>query len=283
MANLNNNNDNKKDNPISNKINEAEQHIEKKVQETKEFLKDAIENPKETAEEFAKQAAKDVTSYSWWAKLLLVLFWTLLSLFAIGFIAINLPVTKNWLTQKVVKKLNQDLNTQIAFEKIDLNYFGDVTLHKVTVKDHKGYQFIKAKELYADSDWFSILANSRHIKFQSLSIKNLDMKVITYKGDSIPNFIRFVELFDNGKKPDPNKPPFQLKTRVIIEDSKLSIVNQNHPGDEGRWLDAENLNLIIPELKVKGPEVSAKVNQFRMTTKRWGKNTFWILSLRIFL
>ncbi|MCW0488978.1 translocation/assembly module TamB domain-containing protein [Riemerella anatipestifer] len=274
MANLNNNNDNKKDNPISNKINEAEQHIEKKVQETKEFLKDAIENPKETAEEFAKQATKDVTSYSWWAKLLLVLFWTILSLFAIGFIAINLPVTKNWLTKKVVNKLNQDLNTQIAFEKIDLNYFGDVTLHKVTVKDHRGYHFIKAKELYADSDWFSILANSRHIKFQSLSIKNLDMKVITYKGDSIPNFIRFVELFDNGKKPDPNRPPFQLKTRIIIKDSKLSIVNQNHTGDAGRWLDAENLNLIIPELKVKGPEVSAKVNQLRMTTKRWGKKHF---------
>ena len=32
---------------------------------------------------------------------------------------------------------------------------------------------------------------------------------------------------------NPNKPPFKLNSRLEIRDSKFSIINQNHDGDEG--------------------------------------------------
>ena len=278
MANLENNNDNENKKSVAENIGDSVQKGVENVQQTvKETVKDAanlasdaITHPVETAGEFVEQAAKDVTNYKWWAKLLLVVFWTGLVLFLAFVVIINLPATKNWAAQKVITKLNENLKSQMSFDRVDVNYFGDVYIHNVSIKDYKGLKFIKARQLYADSDWFSIISDSRNMQFQSLALKNLDLKVVTYKGDSISNFVRFIELFEGGPS-DPKKPPFELKSRIFINDSKVSIINQNHEGDEGKWLMANNVNLIVPELKVNGSNVFAQINNFRFTTERWGK------------
>lgn len=281
MANLENNNDKEDKKSIAENIGDSVQKSVDSVQDSvKETVKgatnlasDAIKHPVQTAKEFGEQAAKDVTSYKWWAKLLLVIFWTVLFLVISFVVVVSLPATKNWAAQKVITKLNKDLNANMSFESVDVNYFGDIHIHKVAVKDYKNFQFLKAKELYADSDWFSIISNSRNLQFQSLSLDELDLKVITYKGDSISNFIRFVDLF-NGPAPAVPRDPFQLKSRVYITNSKVSIINQNSEGEAGKWLDAQNVNLIVPELKVVGSDVSAQINNMRFTTERWGKKHF---------
>lgn len=229
---------------------------------------------KKSSEEILERqlAKKKITS--WWYRIAkgMVIFLGISILLLV--VVLQLPVVKNWVAQKAVAMLNEDLKTQINFESIDLNIFGNVSIKGVTVKDNKGLEFIKAKEIYADSDWFSLITNTNHINFKSLSIKDLDMKVVTYKGDSLANFNHFIALFDNGKKRDPNKPPFELDARVSVKNAKLSIVNENYKGDAGKWLDAQQLNLLIPRLKVKGPEVSAQVNNLSFITKRWGKMHF---------
>lgn len=281
MANLENNNDNENKKSIAENIGDSVQKGVENVQDSvKETVKDAtnlasdaINHPVETAKEFGEQAAKDVTNYRWWAKLLLIMFWGALFLVSLFIVVVSLPATKNWAAQKVIAKLNTDLKSQMSFESVDVSYFGDIHIHNVTVKDHQKFPFLKAEELYADSDWFSIISNSRNLQFQSLSLKKLDLKVITYKGDSISNFIRFVDLFDT-PGPTVKKEPFQLKSRIYVTDSKVTIVNQNQEGEDGKWLNATNLNLVIPELRVNGSNVFAQINNMRFTTERWGKKHF---------
>lgn len=281
MANLDNNNEknNKSTSQnLSDSVKKGMEGVQKTVKDTvkgaKELASDAVEKPVETATEFVEQAAKDVVSVKWWAKLLQVLFWVGLTLVLSFIVVVNLPATKNWAAQKVIAMLNRDLKTEIEFSSVDVNYFGDVTIHDLGVRDYKDYEFLTAKKVYADSDWFSIIFDSRNLKFQSLALQELDLKVITYKGDSISNFIRFVDLFDSGKPSDPKKKPFQLKSRIQITDSKVSIVNQNSPGEAGKWLDAKNLNLTVPELRVVGSDVFAQINNLRFVTNRWGKNHY---------
>ena len=281
MANLENNNDNENKKSLTENIGDSVQkgveNVQGTVKETvkgaKDLASDAINHPVETAGEFVQQAAKDVTNYKWWAKLLLVLFWVSLFLVVSFFVIVSLPATKNWAAQKVIEKLNTDMKAQMSFKSVDINYFGDIHIHEVAIKDYKNFPFLKAKELYADSNWFSIISDSRNLQFQSLSLEELDLKVITYKGDSISNFIRFVDLF-NTPSPTVKKEPFQLKSRVFITDSKVSIVNQNSEGEQGKWLTAENLNLVVPELKVEGSDIFAQVNNIRFTTERWGKKHY---------
>ncbi|MGZ5211213.1 MAG: translocation/assembly module TamB, partial [Kaistella sp.] len=277
MANLENNNDNENKKTAAENIGDSVQKGVENVKETvkgaAELASDAITHPVETAGEFVEQAAKDVTNYKWWAKLLLVLFWLSLFLVATFFVVVSLPATKNWAAQKVIAKLNKDMNSQMSFERVEVDYFGDIQIYKVAIKDHKNFKFLKADELYADSDWFSIISDSRNMQFQSLSLKKMDLKVITYKGDSIANFIRFVDLF-NTPSPTTPKEPFQLKSRIFITNSKISIVNQNSEGEAGKWLTAENVNVVVPELRVNGSNVFAQINNMRFTTERWGKKHF---------
>lgn len=281
MANLENNNENENKKSLGRSLEDSVEkgveNVQKNIKNAKELAEDFIQKPGKTTKEYIEQTSKDVVSVKWWAKLLQVLFWSVLILIISFVIIVNLPMTKNWAAQKVMVKLNEDLKTKIYFDKIDVNYFGDVTIHQLFVKDYKNFPFLKAEELYADSDWFSIISNSRNLRFQSMSLKNMDLKVITYKGDSISNFIRFVDLFDDGK-PSTHKTPFQLKSRIFVKDSKVSIVNENIEGEGRNWMNAENVNLIIPELRVKGPEVYAQINNLNFVTERWGKkhrvNTF---------
>ncbi|MCB4234757.1 hypothetical protein LDL59_05555 [Kaistella anthropi] len=65
-----------------------------------------------------------------------------------------------------------------------------------------------------------------------------------------------------------------MKSRIFITNSKVSIVNQNSEGEQGKWLSAENLNLVVPELKVEGSDIFAQVNNIRFTTERWGKKHY---------
>lgn len=281
MAKLENNNENEHKKSVAENLGDQVQktvgNVQETVKEASALASDAIKHPLDTAQEFGKQAAKDVTSYSWWARLLLVLFWTVLSLVILVFIAINLPVTKRWAADQALQIVNRDFKAEMTTESVEVDFFGDVTIKGLRIKDYKGLEFIKAREFIANSDWFALATNvgkNNSLSFNALTLKNADIKVITYKGDSISNFIRFTKLFDSGKKKDPSKPPFQLNSRLDIIDSKVSIVNQNSPGEPGKWLTTTNVNLRAPKVKVNGINISAQINNFTFTTKRWGKSHF---------
>ena len=280
MANLENNNENQnlenQNKSIPEKVGDA---VGKTVEGARELAKDVVENPVEVAEEFAEQAAKDVTDIKWWAKLLQYVFWIGLFLVATFLVVINLNVTKQWAARQALEVLNQDFKAKMTTDKIFVNYFGDVTVEGLTIEDYKGLEFIKAKEFRANSDWFSLAKNAlskdnNSLSFKALTLTEADIKVITYKGDSISNFIRYIGNFDSGKKADPNKPPFQLNSRVNLINSKVSIVNENTEGDAGRWLSATNVNLLAPSVKVNGSNVSAQINNMTFRTARWGKEHF---------
>lgn len=287
MAKLENNNENENKKSVtenlSDQVQKTVENVEDKVKETvkeaSELASDAVHHPVETAQEFGKQAAKDVTSYTWWARLLLILFWLGFSLVVAIIVIINLPVTKQWAADQALQIVNKDFKAKMTTESVEVNYFGNVTIKGLKVKDYKGLEFIKAREFRANSDWLSLAAGaisgkSNSLSFKSLTMVNADVKVITYKGDSISNFIRFTQLFDNGKKRDPKKPAFELNSRVQIIDSKVSIVNQNSPGEAGKWLTATKFNLKAPNLKVNGPDISALINNLSFVTTRWGKSHF---------
>jgi hypothetical protein len=285
MAKLENNNENENKKSVAGNLSDQVQKtvenvegaVKETVKEASELASDAIHHPVQTAEEFGKQAVKDVTSYSWWARLLLILFWIAFGLIAAVFIIINLPVTKQWAADQALQIVNKDFKAQMSTESVEVNFFGNVKVKGLKIKDYKGFDFIQSKEFTANSDWFSLATNigkNNSLSFNSLTLKNADIKVITYKGDSISNFIRFTQLFDSGKKRDPSKPPFQLNSRLQILDSKVSIINLNSPGEAGKWLTATNFNLKAPNVKVNGRNISALINNMSFTTKRWGKSHF---------
>lgn len=208
---------------------------------------------------------------SLWVRIPLCFILSILGLVLLIFIAINLPATKRYIANEAIGYLNKDLKMGLKVDDIDINFFGDVTLKGLHIKDYKNFEFINAKELQANSDWFALAFNTKNLKFNKVRIVEPNFKVITYKGDSISNFIRYIDNFDDGKPRDPKSKPFKMKMLIDIINGTATIVNENHDGEEGKWLDARNINIHSKEIRVEGPNVFADIGKFSLITKRWGK------------
>ena len=199
------------------------------------------------------------------------LFFGIIGLVVLIFIAINLPITKRYIADEAIDFLNKDLKMGMSIQSIDVNFFGDVTIKGLRLKDYKGYEFVKARELRVGSDWFALISNQRDIKFNQATIIDPVIRVITYKGDSISNFIRYVDNFNDGKPRDPKKKPFKMGMKIDLINGVSTIVNENSPGEAGKWLDARKVNFNVTSLKVEGADVFADIRNFNFITKRYGK------------
>jgi len=197
--------------------------------------------------------------------------YSIIALVALILIIINLPVTKRYIANQAIDFLNKDLKMGMSIDDIDVNFFGDVTIKGLHIKDYKGNEFVKAKEMRVASDWIALALNTRDIKFNQATVIEPTIRVITYKGDSISNFIRYVDNFDDGKPRDPKRKPFKMGMKFDIINGIASIINENSPGEAGRWLDARKVNLNVTSLKVEGADVSADIRNFNFITKRYGK------------
>ncbi len=204
-------------------------------------------------------------------RILSTISYAFIALVALLLIVINLPFTKSYIAGQAIDFLNKDLKMRMTIEDIDVNFFGDVTIKGLKLKDYRDQDFVKAKELRVASDWVALAFNTRDIKFNQATIIEPTIRVVTYKGDSISNFIRYVDNFDDGKPRDPKKKPFQMALKFDIINGKATIVNENSPGEAGRWLDARNVNLNVTNLKVEGANVFADIRNFNFITKRYGK------------
>ena len=204
-------------------------------------------------------------------RILNYLFFGIIGLVVLLFIAINLPVTKRYIADEAITMLNKDLNMRMSVENVEVNFFGDVKIKGLRIRDYKDYEFVKARELRVDSDWFALAFNTRDIKFNQATIIDPVIRVITYKDDSISNFIRYVDNFNDGKPRDPKKKPFKMGMKIDLINGVSTIVNENSPGEAGRWLDARNINMHVTSLKVEGADVFADIRNFSLITKRYGK------------
>jgi len=246
------------------------------VEKQKTQEKDSMDSKGSFTREVVKVAVENVSHYSWWAKLVLYLFYTGVSFVVLFLVFVNLPITKSWTADKALGFLNEDFGVEISEKNISLNIFGDVSIDGLEVKDHKGFPFIKIKKYHANSNWFHLfgLGKTNSLAFRSMTLKNADVKIITYKGDTLDNLSLLIQKFETDKPRTPGKPVFQLYTRVRVLDSKVSIVNQNLDGENGNWLSADHFNLVVPSLKIIGPEIKAQIANLSFYTQRHGKKHF---------
>ena len=230
-----------------------------------------LENKNPTTEDptIDQQVKKKKTPLFW--RIVNYLFFGIVGLIVLLFVAINLPITKRYIADEAIKLLNNDFKMRLSVDKVEVNFFGDVKLKGLRIKDYKEYEFVKARELRAKSDWFALAFNTRDLKFNQATIIDPVIRVITYKGDSISNFIRYVDNFRSDTPSDPNKPKFKMNMKIDLINGIASIVNENSPGEAGRWLDARNVNLNVTSLKVEGADVFADIRNFSLITKRYGK------------
>ncbi|MEG0698176.1 MAG: hypothetical protein RR447_13660, partial [Algoriella sp.] len=201
---------------------------------------------------------------------LLILVLTLVLTLAI---AIQIPAIQTKIAHFALEKLNKSLNTKMNVKSVDIDFFGRIHLYGVTIKDDHNYDFLKAKDLQTTINVWTLLPGIKkdHIDLSEVKLVQPEIRVITYKNDSVSNFVKFVNGFSSDKPKDPKK-IFKLDGDFLIEDGKVSIVNQN---SGNVWLDAKQVNIGVSKFRLVDSDITGKLENFCFVAER-NKETYTV-------
>lgn len=185
------------------------------------------------------------------------------------FFAIQIPSIQSKIINKVVDKINQDFGTSINVGSVDIDFWGDIVLNDISAKDYKQNDFINIKKVTADISLWDIYQDSNNVAVKSLVLDKAQVKVQTYKGDSISNFIRFINTFSTG---DTTESHFKLRGNIEINESALSIINDNLNEKSRVWLNANNLNAEVNGFKMHDDIYEADIKNLNFLAKKNGEN-----------
>lgn len=184
------------------------------------------------------------------------------------FIAIQTPYVQNYIAQKVLVNLNQQFGTRMEVGNIEIDFWGDVNLYDVKIKDHKDFYFIEAPQITADISYLALIRDQSKISLNQIDLKYATVNVITYEGDDTSNFIKFVNSFVTDKEEESE---FLLRGNLNIIQSNLSIINYNLPPKERVWLDAKQFNAEIVDVNVSGSTYSARIFDMNFDAEKNGE------------
>ena len=192
-----------------------------------------------------------------------------LSLLLSAMIAIQIPAVQTEIATYVVNELNETFQTEISVDRVHIDFFGDINLNGVRAKDDRGTQFVDIERLQAKLSLTGLIMEPNRIAIRKLNLYNPEVKVITYKNDSVSNFISLINKFSKSEKEEPSD--FKLRGILNVVDGKLLIRNENLEGYKQDWVDATNLNIGIENFRLENNEIWADLNSMNFIGKRNGE------------
>jgi hypothetical protein len=106
-------------------------------------------------------------------------------------IALSLPVVQTKIAHYFTEQLNKDYGTDINVEEVEISIFGGVHLKKVLVRDEKKDTLIAASRIKTSILDIKELIDGKLI-FGAIKADNLQLKVVTYKGDKETNLDKYI-------------------------------------------------------------------------------------------
>lgn len=161
------------------------------------------------------------------------------------------------------EKFNKDFGTDVYVDQVEITVFGGVQLKKVMIKDDR-----KDTLIYADRINTNILDGKKLIDgkliFGNIVANNLKLKIKTYKNEKNSNLDKFVAAFDNGKK---------SSGKFLMTSKKIKLINSHFIKiDENtltqKEVDFTNLNAIVTDFKIKGSNVTTKIEEMSFKDHR---------------
>ncbi|OAD44877.1 translocation/assembly module TamB domain-containing protein [Polaribacter atrinae] len=173
------------------------------------------------------------------------------------FILISIPAIQTKLGTYATQRLNEDFNTNISIEKIDLSFLGNIQLKGVDIKDHHQDTLIYVKQLT------SSILNAKNfldnkVNLGSISLEGAYVYMKTYKGEKDDSMAVFIDNFDDGSPKDSLSTPFILKSdNVYVSDLNYKLINEN--SNNPILFSASNGGGNLQDLLVYGPDFSSKI------------------------
>ncbi len=168
-------------------------------------------------------------------------------------------MVQTFVARTIAFQLSEKLNSEIKIGSVYISLSLDVVLKDVLINDQKGNKILEAEKLEFDVDRVDVKNN--FLKFAGIKLKNPDINLIKYKGDSAFSFKFLTEYF---KSEDNNKDTTEVETKEKwnFDLSKFSIskghfvFQNNNKRKKERGLgyadmDINEIDLDIQNIKIK--------------------------------
>ena len=178
-------------------------------------------------------------------------------------VVFSLPSVQTKMASRLTGYLNQTYDTQIAIDKVGLNWQGNIDLRDLYIKDHHQDTLIFAGQLQASILDFSNLIKT-DLTLGSFKLSDTKLFIKTYKNETRDNMSIFSGKFNSEKKRDNI---FKLTADdVFIKNSAIKITDQNL--STPLLFDLTNLEAAAQDFKILGPDVFANISSLGLSSKR---------------
>lgn len=183
-------------------------------------------------------------------------------------ISIQIPAVQTKVANYAVTELNKTFGTHINVDRVNIDFFGDVNLYGVSTHDNHDLEFVKIERLKAKLSLWGLIRNPNNITIKKLTLYRPEVQVITYKDETISNFIDLINKFSKQEKTEESD--FILRGDVEIINGKLLIQNQNL--ENQNWISSQNFNALIEKFRLENNEIWANLKQMSFDAERNGEN-----------
>ncbi|MDZ7741257.1 MAG: hypothetical protein U5Q03_05785 [Bacteroidota bacterium] len=172
------------------------------------------------------------------------------------------PSVQNFIVRFASVYLSEKLDSEISIGGLYVDYQLRVNLSDVLIKDQKGNDILRAKQLKARYGEYS--KEKSLLRLDQLFLDQADIQLIKYKGDTSMNFSFIIDAFSSDTpKPDTGKPLKIVLNKLKIYDSYFRLADLNKPKND-TGIDYSNLGLSrislnMDDLVIDGDTISARI------------------------
>ncbi len=202
-------------------------------------------------------------------KTLKVLLWivgSILGIFLLLVIALQIPAVQNSVKNKAITFLEGKIKSKVAIDKIEIGLPKKVILEGFYFEDQQKDTLLAGKKLAVDISLFQLLNNK--IEINSVSLEGITAN-IDKDANGVFNFDYIVKAFASPDKPKDDSPPMEIAIdKVNFDDIKFKYsdavskndinVKLKHFETKIKTFDLDKLNFEVPKVKIDGLNLDFK-------------------------
>ena len=166
---------------------------------------------------------------------------SLLLLFILSFVAIQIPSVQNYAKEKAVAYLEGKIKTKVRIDNLSIEFPKKVILKGVYFEDQKKDTLFAGEKLAADISLFELLSNK--VEINSLELVGVSAN-LNRDSKAIFNFDYILQAFASPKK--------------LTEKKNDIYANLKHFETKIKTFDLNKMNFEIPKAKINGLKFKSK-------------------------
>ncbi|MEM8527418.1 MAG: translocation/assembly module TamB domain-containing protein [Bacteroidota bacterium] len=128
------------------------------------------------------------------------IFGSIIGLFLLIWIAIQIPAVQNKIVQQVTQSLSETLDTKVEIERVSIKFFKTLALKGIYVEDQQQDTLVYAKEIGVNIGLLKLFSN--HIHVNEVYLRGATSKLYRSEADSLFNYQFIIDAFATETPPN---------------------------------------------------------------------------------